>query len=448
MPKFRRVRDPVHDLIEFDDSDFECALWAVIDSREFQRLRRIKQLGFSELTFPGASHTRFAHSVGVFNTARELDKQIIRLGKHDERRAQVALCAALVHDIGHGPFSHTFEGVMARLGAKKSHEDWTADIIRGDTELGAELEKLGPDFREDVAALLSSETPSDIYASLVSSQLDADRLDYVRRDRLMAGVEHANFDYSWLLANLEVETVPYSIDKVEWKEAETLILGKKALEAAEEFVLGLFHLYFSVYYHKATRSAEKMLSSLLHRIGEVCRDGDVKKLGVGANNPIVRFLEDMTLENYLALDDSVVWGSLPILCEAGDPMVSELANRILRRKLFKAVNVSEQLLPNGGEAALATFKSKLAARKKEEDFPISDVLEDSAPRTPYKKLGYETPGARSKILIRRSDGDGFEDLADSSKVVDALKPRTVYRVYVRNDEARELVEGIMKEVKK
>ncbi|TDN21724.1 phosphohydrolase, partial [Lactobacillus crispatus] len=131
---------------------------------------------------------------------------------------------------------------------------WTSEIISGDTELGSVLSKGGEAFRSDVAALLANEVPTDIYSAIVSSQFDADRLDYVRRDRMMTGAQHGGFDYPWLLANLEVDKIPLAIDDEHYGEAESLILGSKAFQAAESYVLGLFHMYFAVYFHKATRS--------------------------------------------------------------------------------------------------------------------------------------------------------------------------------------------------
>ena len=110
----RRIRDPVHGLISFSCSDgLEALIWSLLNTKEFQRLRRIKQLGFSELVYPGATHTRFAHSVGVFHTARELVTLLSKMlgDAFVKERAEVAVCAALLHDVGHGPFSHTFEGV-------------------------------------------------------------------------------------------------------------------------------------------------------------------------------------------------------------------------------------------------------------------------------------------------------------------------------------------------
>ena len=223
MAKPQRIRDPVHDLIEFGTNNLDQMAWRALDSREFQRLRRIKQLGLSELVFPGATHTRFAHSVGVFHMARRLTALLKdRLeGRFDEQRAEIAQAAALVHDLGHGPFSHSFEDALKRLGIRKRHEEWTAEIVTGDTRVCEVLSRYSDGFQERVAELLASETPVDIYSAVVSSQFDADRLDYVRRDRLMTGAQHGGFDFPWLMANLEVDRIAIALDgeqvRATWK---------------------------------------------------------------------------------------------------------------------------------------------------------------------------------------------------------------------------------------
>jgi hypothetical protein len=181
MPKPERIRDPVHDLIEFGTDRFEEMAWSLIETPEFQRLRRIRQLGFSDLVFPGATHSRFAHSVGVFHTARQLARHIEkRMDGHVPERAQTAMAAALVHDLGHGPFSHAFESGTKKLVSRSRHEDWTAEILKGDTEVGRVLRGFRPGFCDEVVAMLTARTPQDIYGSIVSSQFDGDRLDYVR----------------------------------------------------------------------------------------------------------------------------------------------------------------------------------------------------------------------------------------------------------------------------
>src|SRR5580704_1648440 len=177
MTKTQRIRDPVHGLIAFRESDpLDQLAWALLNTPEFQRLRRIKQLGFCEFVFPGATHTRLAHCIGVFEMARKLVGIIGReLGETNNERAEIAAIAALLHDVGHGPFSHAFEQAQRTRGRRKRHEDWTAQIIRDPNgQIHPLLEQYRPGFSDAIADLLIAETPADIYDAIVSSSFDAD----------------------------------------------------------------------------------------------------------------------------------------------------------------------------------------------------------------------------------------------------------------------------------
>lgn len=311
----QRIRDPVHDLIEFDATKFDNSLWKVLDTRPFQRLRRIKQLGFSEFVFPGATHTRFAHSVGVYHTARRLMKIVERkLGSQnhfDPDMAQVALAAALVHDVGHGPFSHAFEEVGKILDWKlaKKHELVSEALIR-EGEIAECLKSLGSGFANDVANIIGTEKPTSIYSAVVSSQFDADRLDYLLRDRMMTGTQHSGIDFEWLMANLEVGTVPTGVDDSQTNDVETFVLGSKAVYAAEAYVLGLFQLYPTIYFHKTTRCFEKLFSQLLLRLAHIVTDGTGGKSGLEWHHPLFAFCrEPNNIERILALDDACINGA-------------------------------------------------------------------------------------------------------------------------------------------
>ncbi len=229
MNKARRVRDPVHNLIDFNTGEFEQACWKLLQTRPMQRLRRVKQLGFSEFTYPGASHSRFAHSVGVFHTARMLTNIIqdqVGKDRFKPTDAQVAIAAALVHDVGHGPFSHAFESALEAVGIGKHHEFRTRDILKN-TEI-IEAFDYFPEFPDRISDLVESKSPKDIYASVVSSQFDADRLDYMRRDKMMSGTQQSGIDFDWLLSNLGVDRVVVDQDGSVVRKVETFVIKEKS----------------------------------------------------------------------------------------------------------------------------------------------------------------------------------------------------------------------------
>lgn len=451
-PRDQRIRDPIHDVVAFSGADeFERLIWSLINAPEFQRLRRVKQLGFSELVYPGATHTRFSHSIGVFYVARQLI-EILRLSpakgfSPKSERANTAICAALLHDLGHGPFSHAFESSEKLRGKPKPHEDWTVEIILGDTSVAKLLSEFDPKFQMGVADLLKEEFPTDIYSSIVSSQFDADRLDYLRRDRLMTGTGHGGFDWAWLLNNLEVQKLTIGGNHDDQPiEVESIILGPKGLRSAEAYLLGRFHLYTQVYLHKTTRSAEKMLAELLRRISSLISDGNGERTALPKLHPLRKYFEEdgNTLANYLMLDDSTIWGSLPILEHSDCHYVSELAHRLRNRHLYKCFDVGAQSKTVGGDC-LTRFRKLISERS----FYPTNVLEDRVTVSPYKFREYESPDALSKIMIRRPDGSHrHEDVANISSVVESLREEQVFRIYSRDAEVEDQVETIWEEAKK
>ncbi len=444
----QRIRDPLHNLIEFRANAFENALWAVLQTPPFQRLRRIKQLGFSELVYPGATHTRFAHSVGVFHTARQLMTVIKdHLGERrfEPSRADAALAASLVHDVGHGPFSHAFEDVGRRLGLKMADHEKVSDLLIRDSEVGEALKRLGSGFAADVADVVKSSGPRNIYSAVVSSQFDADRLDYMRRDRLMTGTHHGAIDFDWLVSNLEVGEVPHGVDEFSLGKIETFVLGPKAVYAAETYVLGLFQLYPTVYFHKATRGAEKLFTELLLRVVGMVQDAAASKTGLPDGHPLVAFARDSeSVERVLALDDTVVWGALSMMVDAEDRVVAELAQRLRDRKLFKCVDVRERLASRLGTSADATaldracgaVGDRITAWAAERRDAGPRVLVDEAVREPYKPL-QETKGPLNQIMIRSNKGE-LVDVVTMSKVVAAIETFRLFRVYVASGDAEAL----------
>jgi HD superfamily phosphohydrolase len=458
----QRIRDPLHNLIVFSSSQFEHTLWRMMQTRPFQRLRRIRQLGFSEFVFPGATHTRFAHSIGTFHLARRL-MQVIE-GHTGEQgmqfrthQARVALAAALVHDVGHGMFSHAFEQVGKDLNLPLAcHENVGARLIE-EGEISEAFEELGSGFARDVAKVIKGSTPRSLYDTVVSSQFDADRLDYMQRDRMMTGIESSGIDATWLLANLEIALVQFD----DRQRAETLVVGPKAFRAAENYVLSLFQLYPNVYFHKATRAAEKVFSYLIRQLIDLVHNGHKNKTGLPSNHPINRFAEDSDdLENVLGLDDAVFWGALPMMIGAEDQVIRECARRLWLRDLPKCLDVRQQLedeLPLVRDAeprARAERQRKVCHHC---DTVISDFKEwaqtrphiapsdfiDKTSRLPYKQFKNSD---LNQILIR--SGNGHVDMAQISPVVASAETFDICRVYVVDAAAEAELSELLKKQKR
>ena len=235
--------------------------------------------------------------------------EIVRhVGERDEHRERVALAAALVHDVGHGPFSHAFETVGSELELKVANHVRMSDSLIREGELAEIFRAMGSGFANDVADMVRNEGDKTVHNAVVSSQFDADRLDYMRRDRLMAGIQHSSIDYTWLLENLETADIPSGSDEEELDPVPTFVIGPKAIHAVEAYVLGLFQLYPTVYFHKATRGAEKLFVELMVRLVKLVQDDSQEKVGLHCSHPLVQFAKAPDdVDTALRLDDTVVW---------------------------------------------------------------------------------------------------------------------------------------------
>lgn len=342
----QRVRDPVHGLIVFSLDSLDQLAWSLLGTPEMQRLRRIKQLGMSEFVFPGATHSRFAHSVGVFHTAREL-VQIIRRERPDSpnsEREEVSVLAALLHDIGHGPLSHTFEVLQKERGQKKRHEQWSAEMVTNPYgSIWPLLQGRRPGLADQISELLVAEVPTDIYHAVVSSSFDADRLDYLRRDRMMTGTGAGAIDFDWLLDNLTVAELDLDADDDTDEDAKrpSFCLKHKAIQAAEIFLLARYHLYTQVYLHKTTRGLEQMMGALLRAVSDEVAKGVHGNFGLEPSHPLIRFFASIppSVADYVALDDGVIWTAVAQLQLSSDPYISDLAKRLHDRRIYKGLDL-------------------------------------------------------------------------------------------------------------
>ena len=176
----------------------------------------------------------------------------------------------------------------------------------------------------------------------------------MQRDRMMSGTQHSEIDLTWLIANLELDAVPFGVEEEKVGEIETFVLSSKAIFAAETYVVGLFQLYPTVYFHKATRSAEKVFFFLFERVFRLVQQGDIDLVGLSKANPIVAFAENPdSLENALRLDDSVIWGSLAELCGSKDALIAQLATMLRERRLPKAIDLRSAVSRELGDSVPA-----------------------------------------------------------------------------------------------
>jgi HD superfamily phosphohydrolase len=326
-------RDPVHGLIEFVGDNRDIA--EILDTRAFQRLRRVRQMGFAWQVYAGAEHSRFGHALGTYHVASMV------VGKLNLQPA-IALhvkVAALLHDIGHGPFSHTWEQVFPEF----CHERCGMRIVSEDPELRDVLETLEPGLPATLCSFWDKSYRPSFARKLVSSQLDVDRLDYLLRDGHYSGAGYATYDLEWILHALRVEEVRGGNDPY-----DLVVDYRRGMYAVEQYLFARTYMYAQVYHHKAVRAAERLFVNLLTRFCELAREGcEPKGLPFGgklARGEALRVdellcLEDMSLQ--VAIDG---WAGLGIYgaeaaCE--DPVLRDLSDRFVRRHLFKTIDLGD-----------------------------------------------------------------------------------------------------------
>lgn len=463
--KTRRIRDPIHDLIVFDGlSKVDQVAWKLLGTFEFQRLRRIKQLGVSEFVFPGATHSRFAHCIGVFHNARRLLDLIhreIRLerveGTFNTERADVAVLAALLHDLGHGPFSHAFEEARKSIAQRrstsmKSHEIWTADIIcHPESQVRKILEAYRGGLAKEIADLISAENPSDMYHAIVSSSFDADRLDYVQRDRYMTGTGSAAIDLTWLMDNARVANIDVSPSGDGAAiYTHSFCLDIRAREAAEDFLLARYRLYSGVYFHRVTRGMEQMLALVLRAIAAATETATTFELGLEDSHPLVRHLAvggDEDIAAYLSIDDSVVCDALRRTAETSDRSLggtADVARRIIGRRQPKSIDV-QWVFPEDPERQR---RLRHSLNSQFEEQLHTSVLRDEASLTLYGEIGADDTKAQKRLMILLPNGDPVEITTFRDAMVKgAPDKRPFLRYYFLNDSDHEAALHTVGEIK-
>ncbi len=325
------VRDNIENnrLIELPDP-----IRRVIDCREFQRLRHIRQMGLASYVFPTAEHSRFVHSVGVYGVALDAFRILQHRSQHFDlhtpgikfdEHAQFEFCiAALCHDIGHTAFSHVLETVLLPDGFR-NHEDCTRAILQ-DTRISKVIDDVAD--LEAVVYLLDKRHPNKALNDLISSAFDVDRCDYVLRDSAMSGVEYGKFDLKWLLHAITIELNSL-------QQPVLLLDGPRGLDALRQFLSARRYMHRQVYYHPTVRGAQLLLKGIFDRIQDIGAHGDTKRLAPACLHPIMDG-KKLSLGDFLrATDFEVLYMIMNFADEHSDPVLKLLASMFVERNFPK-----------------------------------------------------------------------------------------------------------------
>ena len=385
----RTYYDPLHQGITLDSKKPEEEMvMELIDSSPFQRLRRIRQLGPASLTFHGAESSRFTHSLGVFEIARRAFKKLLAIDSGLTNFRCLLYGSALLHDLGHGPLSHTSEGIF---GIK--HEEWSARLIIEHPEISYPLEKYARESSKQIANLLTGKNiPNKAIKSLVSSQLDCDRLDYLMRDSYSTGTKYGLLDLERILSAMTLSP------------DGDLAIHPKGLLAVEHYLVTRNLMYKSVYNHRLNEVSNWLLEQIFRRAKElgpqnIWTDRNMKTW--------LWYQEKLDIESFLSNDDSLMTYHLKRWSEDNVNYLSNLCKRFLNRDLFKAIDV-EKLTFENQLKALSIARN--LAKKKGHDPDLSCGIRKQ------KLHGYYP----YKGGLRLWDGIHLEALEKESSLVNSL----------------------------
>ena len=400
LPMEKVFRDPIHDYVYVQDQ----VILDLINTKEFQRLRRIHQLGTTSFVFHGAEHTRFSHSLGCYEVARRIVESFARnypsktpsdgLWNNDERL--VTLCAALLHDIGHGAYSHTFEHIF-----NTDHEKFTTRIITDpQTEVNQVLRRISPDFPTKVASVISHDYPNPQVVQLISSQIDADRMDYLLRDSYYTGTNYGNFDLTRILRVMR----PYE---------HGIAFQMSGIHAVEDFIVSRFQMYVQVYFHSVSRSMEVILGHLLKLANQLYQSerANHRQRNFQPHYLMPFFDENFTLDDYLKLDDGVLNTYFLQWVDDEDPILSDLAHRFLDRVPLKSARITDQT-----RSLLPELKQLVAEAGFDSEYYTA---ENDSYDLPYDAYDPTSKKPRTQIELMQSDGSLVE-LSTVSDLVRAI----------------------------
>jgi uncharacterized protein len=382
LEKQQVFKDPLYGYIHVD---FEL-IKKLIDSSLFQRLRRVRQLSGVQMVFHGAEHSRFSHSLGVYEIAnRFLTVPDIKKAL-SERDKLVFLSAALLHDIGHGAYSHAFEDIFG-----VNHETIGAALIIENEELRSILDTIDKDFAWDIASVLKKKNKFPLIEQLISSQLDVDRLDYLERDAYFTGAAYGHIDLDRLIRVLYI------------KDGQ-VVFKLSGIHAIENYLISRYHMYWQVYYHPVSRAYEVVLEKIYLRVKDLLLSGFKFE---GNVDPLKRVIDNPNdLSSYIEIDDFYINGLIASFTKSKDNILKELSLDFLNRRIWGYIN---DTLEN---------KNKIVELKnyfKPEElkyFTSHRTVENSTYKDDEEKFG-------DKIYILLDNGK-ISTLKEQSKIIESL----------------------------
>lgn len=377
------LRDPVHGYIHVNLQ----VVWDAINSAWFQRMRRIRQLGGAYMVYHCAEHSRFDHSLGTYEIVRRMVTEVKDIADTlTEREKVTVMLAGLLHDIGHGPYSHAFEGVT-----ETSHEEYTCRIIEEDTEITAILERCEKGLAKDVADVIRHTSANPLLTQLISSQLDADRFDYLLRDAYFTGTKYGEYDLERILRVMRVT------------DKNQLVVKESGVYAVENYIMARYHMYWQVYYHPVARSYECILHMLFRRLKDIGSDA-LPPEARPVFGPVIS--EDrINLNDYFKMDEYTFGYGFQCLCTCDDPIARDLAERLRDRRLFTYMD--------------STSSNNRSIRRKLEKMHYDTRYycgKDEVQQSPYVPYGSDYAGS---IFVKMKDGSTLE-MSNASNIVYSL----------------------------
>ena len=379
------LKDPVHSYIHIH---YEV-IWNCLDSKEFQRLRRIRQLGGDFQVYPTAEHSRFSHSLGVYEIVRRMVTEVkslcVELTEYDK---VCVMLAGLLHDVGHGPFSHAFEHVT-----NHSHEEYTAKIILGNTELNSILRVVSEKLPQDIVSIIQHTHENDILNQIVSGQLDADRMDYLLRDSYFTATSYGQFDLERILRTMRVRKTA--------EGRKVIVVKYTGIHSVEDYIMARYQMYWQVYYHPVARSYEAVFIQLFNRLKDIFK-GD--KDYFEDMKVLIPFLgkSEVSVDEYFKLDENSLLYCCSLIQDKEDKIAADLAKRLQNRNLFEYVDYKEE--------NLAQIKNMLKESCLDERYYLRIENIEASVYSPYKGR---------KILIEKLNGD-IVALEKASTIVESI----------------------------